>query len=245
MQPFAQPWTLDRIFNTLDLHDHSEGNGLPVMRIGLGADGVHWLLVTVLNPDGTTTTTQQLAVSLADEQGRPLALVDEEMRGQQRVLSDRWDLITRLLLEGGLQLPIGFQDRSGAIHVRTGNEGVVPLQHIHAPAANTQATITRSSAGAGLRIVCTALTVVLAATATAPAAVNLGVNLIDGVTAGTTYLWRSTISLPATAGAMNGINKDHCWFMGSPGNSMTLEFSATGGANTIESVAMSTVTVPE
>src|SRR3990167_4228949 len=67
----------------------------------------------------------------------------------------------------------------------------------HVPAANTIATITKASAGAGVRNVCTWLTVKLVAVATAPTAANTSVSLIDGATGGTTYLWRATISLPA------------------------------------------------
>jgi hypothetical protein len=109
---------------------------------------------------------------------------------------------------------------------------------IHAPVANTQATATKAAAGLGKRNVVTGLTIVLAAGATAPTAVNVTVNLIDGASAGTAYLWRATMSLPATAGAMNGIVREPIWIKGSPNTAMTLEFSAAGGANTIESVSM-------
>ena len=113
----------------------------------------------------------------------------------------------------------------------------------HVPAANTQATITKASAGAGVKNVCTWLTVKLVAGATAPTAVNVSVSLIDGATGGTTYLWRATISLPATGGADNGIALSGLWLPGTAATGMTLEFSAAGGANTVESVSMGGTTV--
>ena len=113
---------------------------------------------------------------------------------------------------------------------------------IHVPAANAQATATKASAGAGLRNVCSALTVVLAAGATAPVAVNVTINLIDGASGGTTYLWRATLSIPATAGATSGISPPGLAIRGTADTAMTLEFSVAGGANTIESVTMSGVT---
>ena len=113
----------------------------------------------------------------------------------------------------------------------------------HLPAANAQATITRAAAGAGIRNVCTGRTIVFAAGATAPTAINLSVSLIDGATGGTTYLWRSTLSLPAVAGAVNGITRSGLWLPGTANTGMTLEFSVAGGANTIESVSMEGTTV--
>ena len=115
----------------------------------------------------------------------------------------------------------------------------------HVPAANTAATITKAAAGAGIRNVCTWITVKLVAGATAPTAVNTSVSLIDGASGGTTYLWRATISLPATGGADNGVALSNLWLPGSRNTGMTLEFLAAGGANTIESVSMGGVTIRE
>jgi len=116
----------------------------------------------------------------------------------------------------------------------------------HAPAANTKATITRAAAGAGKRNVCTGLTVTFCAGATAPTAVQVSVALIDGASGGTTYLWGPhVISLPATAGAMNGIARDGLYIPGTANTAMTLEFSAAGGANTIEAVSFESIQVTE
>jgi hypothetical protein len=108
----------------------------------------------------------------------------------------------------------------------------------HVPAANTQATITQAAAGGGIKNVCIGFTVTLASTGSAPTAIQLVVNLIDGASGGGTYLWRSVIALPAVAGAMVSIVRSGIWIPGTANTQMTLEFSAAGGANTIESVTM-------
>ena len=136
-------------------------------------------------------------------------------------------------------------DVHGRQFVRGAHQGAGRWTAIHVPAANTQATITQAAGGVGIRNVCTELTIMLVATATAPTAVNVQVNLIDGASAGTTYLWRATISLPATAGASSGIVKNNVWFEGTANTALTLEYSGAGGANTIESVSMSGLTITE
>lgn len=113
----------------------------------------------------------------------------------------------------------------------------------HAPAANNKATITKASAGGNLKNVCTGFTVALAAGSTAPAAIQISVALIDGAAGGTTYLWGPTvISLPAVAGAVAAFAFGQRWDVGTAATAMTLEFSAAGGANTIESVSMNGTT---
>lgn len=113
------------------------------------------------------------------------------------------------------------------------------------PAANTQATETRAAAGAGVRNVCTSITAMFAAGASAPTAVNVSVVLRDGATGAGTILWAASLSIPATAGATNGISVGGLWIPGSANTAMTLEFSAAGGANTIESVSMTGTTIGE
>ena len=115
----------------------------------------------------------------------------------------------------------------------------------HVPAANTQATATRAAGAAGVRNVCTWLTVKLVGGTTAPSAFTGTVSLIDGAAGGTTYLWRASISLPATAGADNGIALSGLWIPGTAATAMTLEFSAAGGANTLESVSFGGTTIAE
>lgn len=138
-------------------------------------------------------------------------------------------------------------DTTGRPFVRTGNQG--PAANYwdvqSAPAANTVATVSQASAGAGVRNVCVGFTVTLCATAVAPAAIQLYVMIVDGATTGTTYLWRTAISLPATAGAITSFVRSGIWLPGTAATAMTIEFSAAGGANTIESVTMEGTTVAE
>lgn len=113
----------------------------------------------------------------------------------------------------------------------------------HVPAANTQATITQAAAGVGVKNRCLGLTVTLAATGTAPTPINLTVSLIDGASGGGTYLWRSVIALPGIAGAVSCITLSGVNLAGTANTAMTLEFSAAGGANTVQSVSMRGSTV--
>ena len=115
----------------------------------------------------------------------------------------------------------------------------------HVPAVNVQATVTQAAAGAGVRNVCTAITVSLAAGSTAPTAVNVNVNLRDGASGAGTVAWGQTISLPATAGATNGFVVAPCWIVGTANTAMTIEFSAAGGANTFQSVFAQGITITE
>ncbi len=104
----------------------------------------------------------------------------------------------------------------------------------HAPAANTTATATKAAV-AGHQHVVSGFTVSLCAQAAAPAAVQLTVSLVSG----STTLWGPMpISLPGVAGAMALISVSNKRFVGQQNEAMTLAFSAGGGANTIEGVAM-------
>lgn len=117
-------------------------------------------------------------------------------------------------------------------------------QH-HLPAANAQATATKTAAGAGVRNVCTWLTIKLIGGTTAPAADTATVSVIDGASGGTTYLWRAAIALPATAGADNGIALSGLWLPGTANTGMTIEFDAASGANTLQSVSFGGTTIKE
>jgi hypothetical protein len=108
----------------------------------------------------------------------------------------------------------------------------------HTPAADTLATATKAAVSRR-RNVCTGITVTLAAGASAPTAIPLAVYLVDGATGGTTYLWQGRIAIAAVAGACERIVVTPCWFVGTVGTAMTLEFSVKGGSNTLESVSMS------
>lgn len=110
----------------------------------------------------------------------------------------------------------------------------------HAPAANTQATITRAAGGAGVRHVCTSITAVLSAAAAATSGV-VQINLRDGGTGAGTILWSATVQIGGAAsisGGAVGISLSGLRIFGTANTAMTLEFSAAGGADTTESVAL-------
>lgn len=115
---------------------------------------------------------------------------------------------------------------------------------VHAPAANTQATISKAATANGVHV-CTGFVATFATGASAPTAIVLNVALRDGATGAGTVLWQGVIGVPATAGVsatpivVTGVN-----FKGTAGTAMTLEFSATGGANTIQTVNMMGYTIP-
>lgn len=110
---------------------------------------------------------------------------------------------------------------------------------VSTPAANTQATISRAAV-ASTRHICTSLSAVL----TAPAAVVSGtvqLNLRDGATGAGTILWSQTLQV----GGATSISADRAiiqlsglQIFGSVNTAMTLEFSAAGGASTLESVSL-------
>ena len=105
------------------------------------------------------------------------------------------------------------------------------------PAANTQATEEQASAGTGLKNVLRSVSFVLSANTTAPAAAVVEVYVRDGAAGAGTIIWQHTITLPATAGAMNGIAITDLWIEGTAATAMSVEFSAAGGANTFESLS--------
>lgn len=109
----------------------------------------------------------------------------------------------------------------------------------HQPATNTKATITQAAPGAGLRNVVTGWTAMYAAQSSAPSATAVSVAVIDGPTGGTSFLdGPHALGMPAVAGATNGITRHALAIPGTPNTGTTIEFSAAGGANTLETVSM-------
>lgn len=110
----------------------------------------------------------------------------------------------------------------------------------HTPAADTQATITRAAGGAGVVHICTSITATLIAPAGSVSG-NVQINLRDGASGLGTILWSQTFlvggATSVSAGVI-GIALSGLQIPGSPNTAMTLEFSAAGGANTLESVAL-------
>lgn len=107
-----------------------------------------------------------------------------------------------------------------------------------APAAATQATASRAAGAAGVRHVATAISIVVAGGAAAPAAQVLTFNLRDGATGAGPVLASWTVGVEAVAGKSVTINLDGLAIPGSAATAMTLEGSAAPGANTFESVVL-------
>lgn len=108
----------------------------------------------------------------------------------------------------------------------------------HTPAANTQATIAQAAAGGHRRNIARSITVTFSNNASGAAAVGTVFNLRDGATGAGTILWSGTIWLPATPGASESIALSDLDIVGSENTAMTLEAAAGGGANTVQSVAL-------
>lgn len=110
----------------------------------------------------------------------------------------------------------------------------------HTPAANTQATITRAAGAAGVRHVVTSISARLIADAGSVSG-TVQVNLRDGATGAGTILWSETLKVGG-AGSLTAENAEiklsGLSIFGTAATALTLEFSAAGGANTVESVAM-------
>lgn len=122
----------------------------------------------------------------------------------------------------------------GATTVRTGVPVMVKGSGwgiVHEPAAATQATITRAAGGAGVRHVCTGITVCLAAGGTATGPIK--VRLLDGATT----LWVAALSAPVSSAAV--IHLDDLSLVGTANTTMTLQFDGAGAAASLETVALS------
>lgn len=126
------------------------------------------------------------------------------------------------------------------IEVSRANMSVVPSGWtiVLNPGVNTQATATQA-ARQGERHIATGIYAQLVAGAVAPTAVQLSVILRDGPSGTGTVIWSGVVALTAVAGAAaNPVQIPDLFIKGTPGNAMTLEFSAAGGANTFESVTL-------
>jgi len=109
----------------------------------------------------------------------------------------------------------------------------------NAPAANTQATASQASAGAGLRNIVDCITATFVAGATAPAAVQVTLNVRDGATGAGNIIWTGVMALPAVAGeSSDPLQLCGLGIPGTAATAMTVEFAAAGGANTVEAVSM-------
>lgn len=114
---------------------------------------------------------------------------------------------------------------------------VEPLQTSvnHAPAQNTQATISSEAPNASDFIIVNSITVTLTAVATPPAG-ELQVVLRDGASGVGAIKW--TAFMMVGANGMASIVANDLWLPMTVGNVATLEFTAAGGLTTRESVTL-------
>ncbi len=108
----------------------------------------------------------------------------------------------------------------------------------HAPAANTQAVASKGAGGAGVRHIFTGGSVTFANGAAAPTAALVVVNLRDGATGAGSILHTWTLAIEAVAGKVVHIPlvAPEKGIPGTANTAMTLETSASPGANVSASV---------
>ena len=115
------------------------------------------------------------------------------------------------------------------------------------PGANAQASASRPASTNpstdACRHVCTSITALIRGGTTAPAAVQVTVNLRDGASGAGTILASFSLVLAGAIAAADSVFIDTLEIIGSPNTAMTLEFTAAGGANTFESVTMTGHTI--
>lgn len=110
---------------------------------------------------------------------------------------------------------------------------------VNDPAANTAATATRAASSTGGLHVADCVTATFIANTTAPTAVNVTAVIRDGATGAGTIVWAADLALQATISdraapiQLCGLN-----IPGTANTAMTVEFTAAGGANTFETVAL-------
>jgi hypothetical protein len=111
---------------------------------------------------------------------------------------------------------------------------------VHAPAANTQATASKSAGAAGVRHVCTGFSAALysGSTAVTVPATPVTVTIRDGASGAGTILWQHGLSVITTAGGSAHIALSGLSLVGTAATAMTIEFSAAGGAGSFETVSM-------
>jgi hypothetical protein len=105
----------------------------------------------------------------------------------------------------------------------------------HAPAVNTQATISKAAA-ASTRHVCTWVSFTLANDATGSAQTLLAFNLRDGATGAGTILASWTLALPATACECRTVTLTGLCVPGTVNTDMTLESASAPATHTAASV---------
>jgi hypothetical protein len=145
------------------------------------------------------------------------------------VISD--DAGNELLLNTAAQL--GGLSATGSVPVAPPGEWSLTA----APAANVVASVTKAGV-AGLRHFCRGITGDFVAGAVAPGAAFVLLVLRDGAAGVGAILWSRYLAVQAVAGDKDDTTSPPLNIAGTPGNAMTLEFTAAGGANTLEALSL-------
>lgn len=135
-------------------------------------------------------------------------------------------------------------DLYGRLRVNPGYAAADAWSIVHAPAANTQATIGKAAGSASQRHVCTGFSWSLSSGAGAPTPELITITVRDGATGAGTIIWTETVSLPATAGSSARGSIAGLWLVGTAATAMTIETDSAPGANVVANVSLSGVTIP-
>lgn len=125
------------------------------------------------------------------------------------------------------QTTVGLKERQAVVPPSGGQFAVT-----HTPAAATQATISKAAGAAGVSNVATLLSYSIYTGATAQTIIVIA--LRDGASGAGTILWSKSLALPANSVISESIPLPH--LVGTAATAMTVEFSAAGVANSVQSV---------
>jgi hypothetical protein len=121
---------------------------------------------------------------------------------------------------------------TAAVQAAYSGTGAVPVANIgtwakqHNPAVSLQATASQAAGAAGVRHVCTAISLGFSATTALGGITTVTFNLRDGGTGAGTILWAWQFTLPAAVVLPYHIHLSGLSFVGTAATAMTLESSA-------------------
>ena len=180
--------------------------------------------VVIVNPttgsaitDANGTKTQGAAAAGAAKAGNPVLVGGQDGTNAQSLL----------------------MDTSGRAVVSGGDTWAVT----HAPAANTQATISQAAGGGTVKNVCTSIHCTLTS-AGAATPTQILFHLRDGATGAGTIKATIALSITATSGDCKTYTATGLRIVGTANTAMTLESAIAPGANAYATVAMAGFTLP-
>ena len=134
-------------------------------------------------------------------------------------------------------------DLFGRLRVDAGYTAADAWYIQHAPAANTQATISKAAGAAGVKHVATGFSWSLSSGAGAPTPELITITIRDGATGAGTVMWTETVSLPATAGSSARGGQSGLWLVGTAATALTIETDSAPGANVVANVSLQGVSI--